>query len=565
MTLCIVFLAAVLTTLHTHYTTNDDTGIIGFAVAGHPVPYVGILLSSLLHSLYTAWPNIAWFGWCLYLLLAISLYQWLGLAWRLLRRPWLAATASAVILGYYLDLVVSLDFTAVSALLCMAGLARAGVEILEQRGSWSLLLPGVLFALGWLVRPESAFGAVAYAVPVVVAVLAACLWRRPFRAEMRRLVVAALVFLLPVALNAGVDAAWRAAMRTPQEARYEAFNGAAGQFYHLNRARRNATSKDVTLLVHLHWTGLDAERFVHWKFLDERLYTPEAAHAMWVNAKPAHVTVALLMRQIRARLLPANKIFLLLVASAPLFVLLVYRGRPEGVVGLFLSAYSVALTVLMYVLYAFIYRVEMPFELGLGLMGWLLAIASFSGDGGTSPQVFIAAASIGVLVAGIGAYDSAASTLRLQQRDIVLANQATKKLEILNTQFAGDVILMEPSNILSVLSPLRPISLNFHPINLGWNTFSPRFYEQIRWAGAEHGYDLIDAMVDNPKAYMLGRQLWATQLLSYAKAHSQARIRVVRVAPDVLQLQSVQSVGQMPPRPMSVRLFGRPQATHNNR
>src|SRR5690242_12674719 len=78
--LCAAFLAGVLATLHAHYTTNDDTGIIGFIVAGHPVPYVGILLSSLLHPLYTAWPGIAWFGWCLYVLLALSLYQWLALA-----------------------------------------------------------------------------------------------------------------------------------------------------------------------------------------------------------------------------------------------------------------------------------------------------------------------------------------------------------------------------------------------------------------------------------------------------------------------------------------------------
>src|SRR5690348_13184375 len=118
--LCIAFMAAVLYSLHLRYTTNDDTGIIGFVTAGYPVPYVGILLTSLLHQLYAAWPDVAWFGWCLYVLLALSLQQWLGLAWRLLSRLWLALAATAVILACYLNLVVSLDFTAVSAMLCMA-------------------------------------------------------------------------------------------------------------------------------------------------------------------------------------------------------------------------------------------------------------------------------------------------------------------------------------------------------------------------------------------------------------------------------------------------------------
>lgn len=537
---CMAFMAAVCHFLHLRYTTNDDTGIIGFIVAGHPVPYVGILLTSLLQRFYAAWPNVAWFGWCLYLLLAISLYQWLGLAWRLLRRPWLAAAASAVILGYYLDLVVSLDFTAVSALLCMAALARAGVEVLEQRAPRSLLVPSLLFALGWLVRPESAFGAMAYAVPAAAAVLVACLWHRPLRPEAGRLAVAGLVFLLPVALNAGVDAVWRAAVRTPQQAQYEAFNTAGGRFYHLNAARREATGKDKALLASLHWTPRDSKLFMHWKFLDERVYTPEALRALSAHAAAPVITAQLLKRQIKGRIYPRNNMFLLLVASLPLFALLLYRIFPAGAIGLLLPAYSVALTAFMYLLYAFVYRVEMPFELGLGLMGLLLGLALLERSGAATSRAFLAVACLSILVAGFGAWCSLHATLRLQRHDRAVAARAGRELRMLNTRFAGDVVLMQPLSMgLNVFSPLQPIQLRFHPINLGWNTFSPRFYEQISWAGAEHGYELIDAMVDNPKAYLLGWQSWARELLWYAKAHPQGRIRMVRVSRGIQQLRSM--------------------------
>ena len=557
--LSVAFVVTTLQFLYAHYTTNDDTGVIGFIVAGHPVPYTGILLTSLLHAAYGAAPDVAWFGWCLYALLTLSLYQWLVLAWRVLPRAWLALAATALILACYLNLVVSLDFTAVSAMLCMSALTRAGVEVLEPAPRpWALLVPGLVLAASWLVRPESVLGALAYAAPAAGAILIGCLWRRPFRQEAARLGLAALVFLSPLVLNLGVDAAWRAAVRTPQEAQYEAFNAEGGKFYHLSLQRREATGSNAALMAALHWSAVDGERFVHWKFLDERIYTPEAARFLWTHAAPPDVSAQLLKKHLRGRLLPRNRMFLFLAASLPLFVLLLFRGRPEAVAGLLLPAYSVALTVLMYVLYAFVYRVEMPFELGLGLMGMLLAVALLGRTGSPPSWIFLATACISLIIAGIGAGYSVRTTLGAQHHDQRVAAGVASELRMLNTQFAGAVVLMQPvSNGLNVLSPLHPIPLRFQPVNLGWNTFSPRFYEQIQALGAQHGYELIDAMVDNPRAYLLGAQPWARKLLSYATNHPRDGIHIVRVAQGLLQLRTTEHAGLPDPAPS-----GRAQAPY---
>ena len=540
LVLSAAFVAIALTLLHAHYTTNDDTGIIGFVVDGYPAPYVGIPLTSLLHRLYVTWPDVAWFGLCLYALLTLSLWIWTMLAWRLFQRPWLAAAAIAIIFAYYLDLLVSLDFTATSVMLCMSALASAFVQRLGRtRSPWMMLGPGLVFMLGWMVRPEAAMGACAYALPVALVVLIGQLRGRPLAPQLTGLARAALVFLLPVVLGAGIDMGWRAAVRTPQQAQYDAFNAAGGKFDHLNYARRLLAGADPAVLASVHWTPGDFQRFLHWKFLDERIYTPQALDALRAHAPGPRLSKPALIHHLRGTLPPRNKMFLLLAASLPLFAWLAWRARPEAAAGLALPAYSVALTVLMYSFYAFAYRVEMPFEMGLGVAGLLLGAALLAGDASPSRAAW-AAACIGLVIAGVGAAHSARSVMALQRHDRVVAARVAGQLRMLNTQFAGDAMLMQPVSIgINVLSPLRPLHLRFRPINLGWNTFSPRFYAQIQAVGAQHGYDLIDAMVDNPKAYLFGSAGWARQLLGYAAAHPRDRIRVVRVAPGVQQLRSV--------------------------
>lgn len=536
--LCVVFVALVLGFLNLRYTVNDNTGIVAFMIDGQPIPYVGILLSSLLHQAYVAAPRLPWFALTLYALQTFSMFLWLTLVWRVFSRRWLAVGFSMVVFGYYLGFIVSLDFTATSVMLCMAALAWACVQTSERcPGNLRILTPGLMFMLGMLVRPDGAFGALAYALPSFVIVGIICINGRAFLPEAKRLGVAGLLFILPAVLNMGVDAVWRDAVRTPQEAQYEAFNAEGGRLMHLNPGRLYAINQDPALLASVQWTPGDVTHFQRWQFLDERIYTPKAFRTLWVNAPPPILTYDYVSKYILQRFPPHTIALLLLVATVPLFLYLVSSFRGAGAIGLLFPIYCLSLTVFMYLMYAYGDRVEFPFETGAGFMALLMAGMLARHIGPAKGRGFLLAACVSLVIALTGMGLSMRDTLDGQQQLAVTATQIRHKVYGLNKYFAGSVILVGPSSLnLNELSPFEHVELHFHPIDLGWNTFSPRFYQQIGSLGIEHGYQLVDAMVDRPDTYVLAPRRWCESLVSYASDSDRRKIQVVMVGTELFRL-----------------------------
>ena len=72
---------------------------------------------------------------------------------------------------------------------------------------------------------------------------------------------------------------------------YDAFNSVRGHLHRLNRARKQRIIADSALLASVHWTREDAENFFNWKFLDERVYTPEAMQALLDQAPPPQLSL----------------------------------------------------------------------------------------------------------------------------------------------------------------------------------------------------------------------------------------------------------------------------------
>lgn len=536
--LCVVFVVSIVSFLNLRYTVNDNTGIIDFMTGGYPIPYVGIALSSLLHQAYVLAPGVHWFAFTLYALQTLSLFLWLMLVWRVFRNRWLAAAGTLVVLGYYLGFIVSLDFTATSIMLCTVALSWACVQAVERRpGSLCFLGPGVVFAIGMLVRPQGASGTLAYALPLAVLTAVSCIRGRALMPEARRLGLAACLFLLPAVLNQGVDTLWRDAVRTPQETQYDAFNAAGGRLMHLNPGRVYAISQDPALLAAVHWTPRDVSHFQHWQFLDERVYTPESFQTLWAGAPLPTFTPGYVDQRILQRFPPHSYVFLLLAAALPLFLYLLGWSRIEGVIGIGLPVYFVSLTVFMYLMYAYGERVEWPFETGIGFAGLLMAgLLAYRQDRIKGRGFLLAAcASMGIALVGTGF--AVQETLSDQQQVAVTAAQVRHRVYGLNKYFAGSVILVQPNSLdLNVLSPLEHVELHFQPINLGWNTFSPRFYRQISALGIEHGYQLVDALIDRPDTYVLGPQEWCQNLLSYASDSDRRGIRLVNVGTELFRL-----------------------------
>jgi len=112
------------------------------------------------------------------------------------------------------------------------------------------------------------------------------------------------------------------------------------------------------------------------------------------------------------------------------------------------------------------------------------------------------------------------------------------KLDTLETHFAGSVILAKAGNGLPFkdLDPLLVPALDFQPIQLGWSTFSPRFYQQIGALGVQHAYAVVDALVDRPDAYLLGPRDWAAEVGGYLSDSRGVQAVTVARFPDGTRL-----------------------------
>lgn len=516
--LAAAFVVAALKFCQPEFITNDDVTLADFAAHGYPARYFGIFLTELLHLLYSAWPAQGWFGLTLCALNVLVLGLWFTLLWRVFRPWWLATAFCAAAAGMYLRFAIYVDYTAVSAMLGMGAVAWACLEILERRPAHCLLLPGLLFMLGMWVRPQGSLGSLAYGLPIALWTAWLASRGRPWRAEWRRLGAAALLFLAPTVIGAGADLAWRAHIRTPQQASYDEFNAVRGKLHGLPRAGKQALARRSALLASVHWTRRDLAHFFGWSFLDERIYTTEALRTLLAHAPPTRFPSATLGEKLHNRFSLRNTFLLMMLAALPLLVAGLTRGELPLAWGLLMPVYGVCLTVYMVLAFSFPYRIEAPYATAFG---FLLLIVSAQA---TLPRLAAddrrrhVVLAVSLLLAAAGAVQALHPLVLHYQAFAKRGLREEQKLRDINFRHAGDVILIQsgPGLLLEKLSPLRQPRLDFHPIQLGWSTFSPRFYQQLGTLGVGHAYQAVDAMVDNDHAFLLGGLGWCKSLRDFA-------------------------------------------------
>ena len=541
----VAFVCATATLMRPEFITNDDVTLADFAAHGYPARYFGVFLTGLLHVLYTLWPAQPWFGLTLYALNALALSLWFWLLWRVFRPWWLAAALALASCGLYLRFLVYIDYTAVSAMLGMASLCWACLEVLERRPAWRLLFPGLVFMLGMWVRPQGSLGALAYGLPIVLWTAWLASRGQPWRQEWRRLAAAMLLFLAPAAAGAGADLAWRGYTLTPQQASYEAFNAVRGRLHALPRAEKALLMRKGALLASLHWTPRDLAHFFNWSFLDERVYTTQALQTLLDHAPASRFPTASIGQKLRNRISIHNPFFLMTVAFLPLlFVGLSHGARPLAW-GLLLPAYGIGLTVFMVLAFSFIYRIEAPYAVAFGLS--LLIVGAQASQRCIPPddRRRYAALAAGLLLVSGGGGLALREFLHHYGNFTSRSMHLEQKLQDLDLHHAGDVILIQagPGLELEMLSPLRQPHLDFQPIQLGWSTFSPRFYQQLNALGVTQGYQAIDAMVDNEHAFLLGNLGWCRSLLDFASRPSEVQVVDVQRFHDGTHLCRLQHTG----------------------
>lgn len=519
--------------LHPRYIVNDNIINLNFIRSGYPLDYMGVFLTELLHRAYLLQPVVPWYALCLYGMHVISVFLWLTLIWRVFRPWWLALAFSAALFGYYLFFLIELDYTSTSELLCTSSLVWACLEVLERRQGYLRMVGlGLVFTVGMLVRPQGIIGAFAGVLPVALMIAGHCLRERPTRQELIRLMLSVVVFLVPMLLNLAADAAYRQMTLTPQQSAYEAFNEPRGLLHGLSAERQNSLAADTLVLNEAGWTVENAQNFFHWRFLDERIYTPSSLQTLVKGAPEAWHPRRDVIKHVRLMLGSETDLMLLLFCCLPLFLSAVRKHPWLAGCGLLLPIYCVALDSFLSVSLTFRDRTELPFVASFGLLTLVISgyLMNLSDTGHERLKRMAAIASL--MLVCYGAVMSVQSLLARQIQETRWGHFARSELAVLNHQYAGSIVLQQSIIGLQLENsePLEATPLYFHPITMVWDTFSPYFYASLKPLGVKYGYEVIDAMIDNPDAYFVGDVREGGIILdSYTQKHKgHAEIVLVR-------------------------------------
>lgn len=504
---------------HPTYVENDDLTILDFAVRGVDVPYAGVLFTRLLHILYVLAPHQPWYGLALYAVHVLALCLWFALLWRALHPAWLAAIGCLSFCVAYMVFLFSLNYTSTSVMLCVAALSGLCLDLMEGRRGWRRYLGlGLAFTLGAWLRPQGALGALVYALPLLLLAALAAPCDERSRIDVRRLALAGLVFCAPIFVNFTIDAALRAYMETPEYQAYDAFNAPRGRLQRLSRPAKRLIMDDAPLLASIHWKRNDAIAFFNWNFVDERVFTAEALDTLLAGAPRARPDRAWVDETLLKHIRMQRFLFLLLAGCLPLFAVSLLRHPGLALLGLAAPVYCVGLTSYMYVFYSYTHRVELPYETGFAFASLAVAAALALRAGPVQRQLRLLGGAAALLVMLYACWQLVRIEL-MNHHGVAAGHKALlREIKFLNQDYAGSIILMQPKSGLPLekSNPLQSVRLRFTPIQLGWSTFSPRFYQQIAPLGIQHGYQLVEALATHPNAYVICAPGWCRTLLNHA-------------------------------------------------
>lgn len=514
------------------YGINDNYGILEYAQHGMPSILTGLALVKLLHLAYSTAPGVPWHGLCYYLFHVLSVFVWLWSFSRVFRPWWLAAAFSTVFLGYYLPYLLFLDYTTTSAMLCAGSLVWAFLEVLEEApGYLRFLAPGVMFTLGELARPEVPLGSLSYAFPLALLVIFWKMRLQTLRRAVPRLALISLIFFAPMLVNLAGNTVYAVYFKSPQQLQYERFDAARKALEkHTTRPTKRKIMRDAPLLASVGWTFIDAYHMFNWNYLDERVDTVQALQTLLEKAPPQHVAFRDFIGSMRGWF-DFNQFTVLLLGSA-LISLLILRCQPWlGTVALAAPFYCIVFSTFMSLYFTYTSRTQDPLVTAYGFLALIISYRIATAAGQEQSKLPIAVALVSILLAGIGAYSILSAEAAVRDKHVGVISAAQEQLDILNQDYAGSVILMDPNGGMPIfkLDPLKYHPVLFQPIDLGWSTFSPLFYQQIAKLGIQHGYQLVDALIANQNAYELGDQQWCENLLDYASNRGQRHIDVVEV------------------------------------
>jgi len=332
-------------------------------------------------------------------------------------------------------------------------------------------------------------------------------------------------------LNLAGNTVYDVYFKSPQQLQYERFDAARKALEkHTTRLTKQKMMRDAPLLASVGWTFIDAYHMFNWNYLDERVDTVQALQTLLEKAPPQHVAFQDFIGSMRGWL-DFNQFTVLLLGSALISLLILRRQPWLGAVALAAPLYCIVFSTFMSLYFTYTSRTQDPLVTGYGFLALIICYRVATAGGEERGKLPVTAALASILMASVGAYFILSAEVAARDNHVRAIRDAQEQLDTLNRDYAGSVILMAPNGGMPVfkLNPLENHPVFFHPIDLGWSTFSPLFYQQISKLGVQHGYQLVDALIADPNAYELGNRQWCESLLDYASNRSQRHIDVVEV------------------------------------
>ena len=513
------------------FIANDDPGLVELLRAGYPAPFLSLPLSRLLNALYRVAPGLPWYGLWLYALpgaalaCAISAVAAASDAAGGLSR-WARGALIALAALATLQLITEITFTVSAIAAAGAALAALVAEVARADAGEAprrvrLMLIGLVLAAGVATRLSAGMAVVAVLAPLV----AWSVWRgwRRRRPMDRR---AALALAAPLVLLGALTPVAHLTM-SPEAARYLAFNRVRGQM-HSWPAFIRIDQRAPEVLARAHWTRAQSYWFQRWMFFDERDFSIERLEALLATGgKPRPFPTHIVKRKLAGQMKPgmagswvvagaAVALALLVLGRVSVGAALVALGEVPWLVGLILLALA---------------RARFPERIGLPMVevaavGSAVALAS----GIRRARAKISSARLAVAgVLGLCAVVLVARPVvsLVRHQGLPHSSPVLREIDQRIAELNGHVVVYDGA--ASNRDPLALSPRAYPAIELGWPTFSPLFYRNLRALGVEHGYQLLPALVDNPHAYVLTYRRYRGRFVRYYRnrLHLDVKLEVV--------------------------------------
>ena len=416
-----------------------------------------------------------------------------------------------LISGLNFPFIVTMDYSIVGI---AGGASAVAVALLltlrDALTNLRALLLGLFATVSMWLRLEGIIAVFVFIAPVLLTVLVIYLRRHEARRLFRY--VPLLLFAAPLVFSSVVDYVHKTEFSSPQYREYSQWNALRGEFhaYPISRLNRN----NPAVLSATGWSETDYDNLLSWFFIDERLYNVRSMTAFFATARPA--TLSTYSRQYligrMQHLATVYWYYWTLMLGALLFaVSMKSDDRLQRWIFVFGPLYVFFFIFVMDAFLRYPERVARP-SIGAFVLAYVFSIIELKKERDTGelpiPKALLTI-SIAAIATGIFFVDKVAHDERTYWANAQITYE--RVLEHLNEKYQGYSILIQPGGGLwtQFQSPLAPYTTEFRPIEIGWQTFSPLFYDQIQELGVDKGYAMPSAMVNNANALILSRLAWS--------------------------------------------------------